>query len=741
MARNQNGVLTLEPIVSSEFGLTPGRMETFDLENDGDMDAALVADEDVGGIAVFINDGQGQFDVIFINDTTDWYSTRICAADFDNDGDNDLLLNHSFNNPIISIHEFDGVNFNRHIVYSDQWYSNIWLPDGTTAMDIDNDGLTDILCMTPGIGNSCSSCGLFWYKNLGGWQFSDPYHIQFGDAELGRPYDLIPVDRDFDGDEDLIISDQGNGPMNAGIYYFENLFWGSYRVQGHVFYDIDTSGNMTNNDIPFPFIDVQIDPTQSAFFTNANGEYNALTGIGAYSVTPELDTSLWLLTTPNSYTVILDSVSPMYSGADFGVIPNGIQPNANLTTIDPTGPCLSMGTLWFSLQNTGNTFLSGVFEVVLDTILTFEYSDPMPDSIVGNKLYYHVDSLSFYDQLSQVVGIQMPDPFWLGEIMETEVNYFDQSGLQLQQLGTTPLACAFDPNDKTEHTGIESEGYISDGQWLEYTVRFQNTGNAPATDVIIRNQLDRNLDWSTLTPVAWSHDVEISVEPDGDAVFKFLGIMLVDSGTSFIESQGFIQYRIKADSNLFPGTLIHNTANIFFDANPPISTNTTLNTVQECYQPTGQFITCQQTILISPFMNPINQQWFRNDTLLTGETGIYLEPILNGVYHVEAIYPVNCKINSEPYLLQGLAIDEVSTIEAVIYPNPSRDKVFFRLDRLPAESSELLITDVSGRLILRKRISSMQFDVSVSELGAGYFLAYINTAKRRYLLGKLVTVR
>jgi len=53
-----------------------------------------------------------------------------------------------------------------------------------------------------------------------------------------------------------------------------------------------------------------------------------------------------------------------------------------------------------------------------------------------------------------------------------------------------------DPNDKTGFpTGIDPQyHYILPDQQLEYLIRFQNTGTAPAYSVVIRDTLDANLD-------------------------------------------------------------------------------------------------------------------------------------------------------------------------------------------------------------------------------------------------------
>jgi len=58
------------------------------------------------------------------------------------------------------------------------------------------------------------------------------------------------------------------------------------------------------------------------------------------------------------------------------------------------------------------------------------------------------------------------------------------------------LLCAYDPNDKiATPKGIDSMGYIlPNTSELEFTIRFQNTGNDTATNIVITDQLDANLD-------------------------------------------------------------------------------------------------------------------------------------------------------------------------------------------------------------------------------------------------------
>ncbi|MBL0317651.1 MAG: T9SS type A sorting domain-containing protein [Flavobacteriales bacterium] len=144
------------------------------------------------------------------------------------------------------------------------------------------------------------------------------------------------------------------------------------------------------------------------------------------------------------------------------------------------------------------------------------------------------------------------------------------------------VTCSYDPNDITESNGYTEAGYVLDGSELEYTIRFQNTGNAPASNVRIENDLNDLLQRNTLQPVAWSHDFLLSIDENNLATFQFNGINLPDATSDESGSHGFVTYRILPVTGLDAGTEIPNTASIYFDFNPAIVTNTEMITIYDC---------------------------------------------------------------------------------------------------------------------------------------------------------------
>ena len=132
---------------------------------------------------------------------------------------------------------------------------------------------------------------------------------------------------------------------------------------------------------------------------------------------------------------------------------------------------------------------------------------------------------------------------------------------------------SYDPNDIHILEGQHIK-FSNAGNYLHYTIRFQNTGTASAENVVVANKLDPNLDWNTLTLLSTSHQSRVAIKNGSDIEFIFENIDLVDSTSDEPNSHGFIAYKIKPKSDIAIGDLMNNQAHIFFDFNPAIDTNT-----------------------------------------------------------------------------------------------------------------------------------------------------------------------
>jgi uncharacterized repeat protein (TIGR01451 family) len=140
---------------------------------------------------------------------------------------------------------------------------------------------------------------------------------------------------------------------------------------------------------------------------------------------------------------------------------------------------------------------------------------------------------------------------------------------------------AYDPNMKEvapQGKGAGGDIVKADSVML-YTIHFQNTGTDTAFTVVLLDTLSSFLNTASIEPVISSHASSMELLEDSILRFTFRQILLVDSFTNEPGSHGFVSFRIRQRSSNPLGTVIRNKAAIYFDFNPPIITNTTVNTL------------------------------------------------------------------------------------------------------------------------------------------------------------------
>jgi uncharacterized repeat protein (TIGR01451 family) len=133
---------------------------------------------------------------------------------------------------------------------------------------------------------------------------------------------------------------------------------------------------------------------------------------------------------------------------------------------------------------------------------------------------------------------------------------------------------SYDPNDKMESHGemIDINSFTTD-DYLYYTIRFQNTGTADAINVEIQDELNAQLNPTTLRMIDASHDYVLTKD-ENQLTWNFDNINLPSDSQNEELSQGYVTFKIKPNPGYAVNDMIPNTANIYFDSNPAIVTNT-----------------------------------------------------------------------------------------------------------------------------------------------------------------------
>ena len=162
-------------------------------------------------------------------------------------------------------------------------------------------------------------------------------------------------------------------------------------------------------------------------------------------------------------------------------------------------------------------------------------------------------------------------------------NLFDPDAANNTELVVVQVLGSYDPNDKSvEPAGPVTPDAVANGQSLTYTVRFQNTGTFPAEFVRITDTLSSGLDLSTLRVLATSHPMEWSLE-DNVVKFYFADIQLPDSTSDEPGSHGFVKFSLLMRPELQKGDAVENFADIYFDFNTPVRTNTVQTRIDEIF--------------------------------------------------------------------------------------------------------------------------------------------------------------
>ncbi|WP_341908435.1 T9SS type A sorting domain-containing protein [Fluviicola taffensis] len=148
----------------------------------------------------------------------------------------------------------------------------------------------------------------------------------------------------------------------------------------------------------------------------------------------------------------------------------------------------------------------------------------------------------------------------------------------------TNVIGSYDPNYKeVSPRGTGVTGLVPlETKEFDYTIHFQNEGTYFAQNIRVTDQLDADLDWTTFKPGYSDYEYTTTMSETGLVTFTFANIHLPwKSAYGDALSSALVHYSIERKVSNPVGTEFTNTANIYFDYNAPITTNTTVNTLDE----------------------------------------------------------------------------------------------------------------------------------------------------------------
>ncbi|PHI18724.1 hypothetical protein CEQ90_16330 [Lewinellaceae bacterium SD302] len=557
------------PVEIADTEVSVNNFELGDLDGDGYVDILIGTDWNQR-MGWYRNEaGSGTFSDLAIISSGQPYE-QLDWDDQDGDGDLDLVYVYE-ENILRRNNEGNGVFSSEEVVYHD--------PAGGHSFrriycnDHNDDGLRDFL---------------FFDQSSYGWRFLtaeiEGGYLLSAEAEFIPSNNVEPIkfyDLDNDGDDDMLFA-QGDK-----LYVSENLNSGKV-LQGLIYYDENENG--INDDSDSPLVDqlVSIDPTQLFLHSNTDGLFSTVLGNGQYEVRCDPE---------DGWGFVGDSIVNIQTSSDADTIwvefplintDTTSRPSVEVTS----GPvrCGFEVPFWLTVNNDGYVPETGDFYFYLDSLVALaidpaDHPNLFVDAEGRTGLFWEQIDISPGARWQTQVLLQMPSVDFIGEALGFNGIFEYAVGInELQSNGeyTRVLNCSYDPNDKSVEENLPGyPGYSMVGDSLEYLIRFQNLGSDTAINIKVSDQLSEHFDRSKLRILSASHNYRMVLTDDNRLNVYFDNIYLPDAMTDEAGSHGFIKFRVGMLPGSTDGDVIENQADIYFDFNPPITTNVVYNTILE----------------------------------------------------------------------------------------------------------------------------------------------------------------
>lgn len=360
-----------------------------------------------------------------------------------------------------------------------------------------------------------------------------------------------------------------------------------YAVNGYVFQDFDEDGNFDLADHGLPNQKVEVPDLGITLLTNDDGYFETVLPEGSHVIQSPSTESF---PTHTGFAVTEVQGTSTLNTAEFGFTNEDPLAGLEVNFYQQNGGFLCDEVLYYhvSFRNTGNQPLNGFVRVQHDPLFQ-DYVEVTPsESYASGIITLPFEALQPRTQLVYAIGLLSPTAAFMGETVEsiaTVEGYIDgELVAQGEKALSNTVSCGANPEDKR----VFPEGYTDDhltlnDQELEFLVQFQNNGDNAVNEVEVRDVVTELMDLSSFALQAHSHSVITTIYEDTrEVVFTFKNIDLPSSATDPEGSKGFVTFSLDMMPDLEEGTVINNTALVYFDQTFETLTHTTTNTIHAC---------------------------------------------------------------------------------------------------------------------------------------------------------------
>ena len=361
-----------------------------------------------------------------------------------------------------------------------------------------------------------------------------------------------------------------------------------YTISGNQRYNFNGSSCSTSDPIvPNLKFNITNGTVNGTIISDESGAYSIPVQAGQHTITPIVPSSTYYTVSPASVAANFPTqTSPLIQ--NFCITANGTFPDIEVNLI-PIGSARPGFDSFYKVlvKNVGTTVQSGTVYFAYDeSVSDFIEATPTSPTINAGSVSWTVSNLAPFSEQEFFVTLNHNSPMETPALNGNDLLSFS-ANMQTAATDSTPdnnvstlrqvVVNSFDPNDKTCLAG-PTIGPEQVGKFVNYMIRFENTGTAAAQRVIVTDRIDTaKFDISTLTPQDSSHPFTTRIYDGNRVEFIFENIQL---GFTDETNDGYVVFKIKTVPTLVVGDTFSNSAAIYFDFNYPIFTNDATTEVQ-----------------------------------------------------------------------------------------------------------------------------------------------------------------
>ena len=360
-----------------------------------------------------------------------------------------------------------------------------------------------------------------------------------------------------------------------------------YTIQGNSKYDVNGNGyDISDLDLPNLKFNFTNGTNTGTIIPDSQGNYRYDVQAGSYTLTPVLENNTYFSISPLSITANFPA-NPSPFTRDFCLTATNVHQDVETWIIPLTSARPGFDSRYkIKFKNKGNVTMSGYLNFSFDDdYMDFILATPTQASQNFSLLSWNYTGLAPFETREIEVKFNLNTPMeslplTTGDLIKFEATAYPLIGDEYQTDNSNYLRQivinSHDPNDITcvEGTTIEPEMV---NKYVHYVIRFENTGTANAENIVVKDMIDlTKFDISSLIPLGGSANFVTNIRNTNQVEFIFENINLPFDDAN---NDGYVVFKIKTKPTLVLGDTFSNTANIYFDYNFPIVTNTFTTTI------------------------------------------------------------------------------------------------------------------------------------------------------------------